>query len=307
MNARWEHPQDTSALAAVFRAGCELDVLAIKPGNVSIDSPGHGMSARDFQLSGEIAAPHVVDRSCLLGERIYRAIEATRQAVGCNTNLGIVLLAAPLIHAAQECQPGDAFPGRLENSLNSFDLTQTAWVYRAIRLAAPGGLGRSEHHDVQDAPTVTLAVAMQAAAPRDFIARQYANGYHEVLGWGRRALAEARLRWGADARAMTALFLAFLAEYPDSHILRKHGDATAAYVQELARQCLLDLDRSAVWEDGRHALDVLDGTLKSAGINPGTSADLCVATWLADRLMRDLKIRCPSSHEHERSRAMRSL
>lgn len=304
MNARWEHPQNTSAMLAAFRAACELDVLAVKPGNVSIDSPGHGMSARDFQLSAEIAAPHMVDRSCLLGERIYRAVEATRQAVGCNTNLGIVLLAAPLIHAAQHCEPGGAFAATLKNSLNSFDLTQTAWVYRAIRLAAPGGLGTPERHDVQDTPTVTLAVAMQAAAPRDFIARQYANGYHEVLDWGRRALAEARLRWGADAQAMTALFLAFLAEYPDSHIQRKHGEAAAAHVQELARQCLLDLDRSAASEDARHALDVLDGTLKSAGINPGTSADLCVATWLADRLMRDLKSRCPSSHE--RPRAARS-
>ena len=106
MNAPYP-PFLREAHADAFRAACELDVLAFKPGNVGVDSPGHGMTAQDFLTSAEVAAPHLAKRGLPLGERIYRAVEATRHAVACNTNLGIVLLAAPLIHAAQNRAGGE--------------------------------------------------------------------------------------------------------------------------------------------------------------------------------------------------------
>ncbi len=44
---------DPSALQAAVRRACELDVNALKPGNVSMDSPGYGMTAADFFASAE--------------------------------------------------------------------------------------------------------------------------------------------------------------------------------------------------------------------------------------------------------------
>ncbi|KAB2321261.1 hypothetical protein F8A86_05105 [Betaproteobacteria bacterium SCN1] len=284
MTARLHSRPCGAALADAFRAACELDVLAFKPGNVSIHSPGHDMHAEDFIASAGAAVPHLVDPALALGERIYRAIAATRQAVGCNTNLGIVLLAAPLLHAAQHRTDGQTLADALQCSLGGFDLEQTDRVYRAIRLAAPGGLGKSPRHDVQNAPNAPLMTAMREASRRDCIARQYATGFADLLDAGAAALARARERWGDDARAMTELFLDFLANRADSHIVRRHGAAAAEGVRQHARQCLDELTGGGTWEAAQDALDAMDRTLKSAGINPGTSADLCVGTWLADRL-----------------------
>lgn len=271
-------------LIGAFHEACELDVLAFKPGNVGIESPGHGMTARDFLTSAEVAAPHLADRALGVGERIYRAIEATRDAVACNTNLGIVLLTAPLIHAAQLRTEDESFADALRRGLKGFDREQTDWVYRAIRLAAPGGLGKSARHDVNKPPETTLLTAMREASRRDCIARQYANGYADLFAASRGTLVEARARWRLDDQRMTTLFLGFLADFPDSHIARKHGAAVAEGARQMARLCQAELRQCARWDDARLFLKQLDLRFKSAGINPGTSADLSVATWLLDRL-----------------------
>ena len=284
MTARLHAQPHADALASAFRAACALDVLAFKPGNVSVHSPGHGMRAEDFIDSAAAAAPHLVDPALALGERIHRAIEATHRAAGCNTNLGIVLLAAPLLHAAQQRTGDETLAAALQRSLGGFDLEQTEQVYRAIRLAAPGGLGKSPRHDVQRAPNAPLMTAMREASRRDCIARQYATGFADLLDAGAATLARARERWGDDAHALTELFLDFLANRADSHIVRKHGAAAAEGVRQRARQCLDELTAGGAWDAAQGALVDMDRTLKSAGINPGTSADLCVGTWLADRL-----------------------
>jgi triphosphoribosyl-dephospho-CoA synthase len=289
MNAPVRHELDLNRCAAAFRAACELDVLAFKPGNVSVESAGHGMRAEDFLISAEVAAPHIADPSLNIGERIYRAVEATRRAVACNTNLGIVLLAAPLIHAAQQLPPDGftsaAFSLSLRNSLHSINLAQTELVYRAIRLAAPGGLGGSRRHDVNHAPKAPLLTAMREASRRDCIARQYANDYADLFSPGRDALTQARARRGVEAQALSELFIAFLADFPDSHVQRKHGMATAEGVRQMARQCQYEVRHSRSWKAARKPLEELDQWLKTSGINPGTSADLSVATWLLDRLL----------------------
>ncbi len=285
MNAPLLYELDLNRCAAAFRAACELDVMALKPGNVSVESAGHGMHAEDFLISAEVAAPHIANPELNIGERIYRAVEATRRAVACNTNLGILLLSAPLIDAAQQRQPDESAADALHRSLARFNLEQTAWVYRAIRLAAPGGLGKSARHDVNHAPKAALLTAMHEASRRDCIARQYANDYADLFSLGRSTLTQARARWGVEAHAMSELFIAFLADFPDSHVQRKHGAATAEGVRQMARQCQYEVRLSPNWEAASKPLEELDRRLKASGINPGTSADLCVATWLLDRLL----------------------
>ncbi len=56
-------------------------------------------AVEQFISSAEASAQHIADPSPGLGQRILKAISATHQAVGCNTNLGIVLLCAPLAQA----------------------------------------------------------------------------------------------------------------------------------------------------------------------------------------------------------------
>lgn len=299
MNAPMLSPPVVPMLSGLFVAACELDVTVFKPGNVSVDSPGHGMTASDFLTSATASAPHVANPELGVGERIYRAVEATRRAVNCNTNLGILLLAAPLLHAAQNQRPGEALARRLHHTLNELGRADAEWAYRAIRFAAPGGLGGSRHHDVNNEPEVTLLKAMQEASSWDRIAYQYASCYADILGAGLASLRQGRERWGNETAAFTTVYLCFLASFPDTHVRRKHGDNTARQVQRLALNCIASLKHCTDWPRVQNHLEGLDRVLKSAGINPGTTADLTVATWLAAHLSNEQEA-CISYNPPER-------
>ncbi len=90
---------------AAFGAACRAELQALKPGNVHVHAPGHGMTVEDFERSAEAAAPWVAAPGLGVGERVLRAVESTRAACGQNTNLGILLLAAPLAAAAERPGP----------------------------------------------------------------------------------------------------------------------------------------------------------------------------------------------------------
>src|SRR5260370_32114149 len=76
---------------------CLLEVAARKPGNVHRSADFPDLHLADFRLSATaIVVP--LDRAAKIGvgAAIHAAIEATRRVVSTNTNLGIVLLLAPL-------------------------------------------------------------------------------------------------------------------------------------------------------------------------------------------------------------------
>jgi triphosphoribosyl-dephospho-CoA synthase len=270
-----------AAIAAAFLAACRAELDAPKPGNVHMHAPGHGMTVADFVSSAEAAAPFISDPARGVGGRVLGAVEATCAACGQNTNLGILLLAAPLAAAAQA---GGELRLSLKRVLAGLTVEDASLAYRAIRLASPGGLGRSDRHDVAAEPAVTLLEAMRAAAARDRIARQYATGFADVLDLGVPRLLAGRKAGWSDAWAMTGTYLAFLAGCPDTHIARKHGGEAA----ESVRQQAVELERRLLaGHDPEASLPVLlafDRELKGAGLNPGTSADLSVASWFAASL-----------------------
>jgi triphosphoribosyl-dephospho-CoA synthase len=270
-----------SEIERAFIDACLLDVMALKPGNVGAHAPGHGMQAVDFVHSAERAASAITQAADSVGERIQRAIIATRAVASGNTNLGIVLLAAPMVHAAARCAPPrqrEGFARELRAVLATLTVADAELAFAAIRLANPGGLGTSARHDVQRPAEVTLLDAMREAAERDMIARQYAEGYAAIIETGLARLDAARMR-GRDLRwATTETYLAFLARYPDSHIARKFGWDEAQSV----RQAASEFDRAAGEALHLHTLHAplmeWDAALKARGLNPGTSADLTVAT-----------------------------
>jgi triphosphoribosyl-dephospho-CoA synthase len=283
-----------AAVQGVFLEACALDVLARKPGNVSAASPGHRMHAELFLRSARAAAAPLCAPRAPVGERIESAVRATQRVVQCNTNLGIVLLCAPIV-AAQERRavagPRPALAAALRAVLGALDVDDARAAYRAIALARPAGLGSAPEQDVAAAPTVGLRAAMALAAGRDRIARQYAQAYVDVFDAGvvsfEHARELARRRGDADRaaaiRAMQSAFLEFLASWPDSHIARKHGDAAAHSVMAEARPWRERARRGDAL-DADPAWAAWDESLKARGLNPGTSADLCVATALVAAL-----------------------
>jgi triphosphoribosyl-dephospho-CoA synthase len=282
-----DHPALVRARAAFLRA-CRLDVETVKPGNVSVDSAGHGMTAAQFIASADAAASALFARGAPVGERILGAVRRTRDVAGCNTNLGIVLLVAPLAaaldlladHAATDAATTiTAWRTATEKVLAGLDLDDARAAFRAIALANPGGLGDAPEQSVHEAPTVDLRTAMTLAAERDSIARQYANGFRDVFETGLQAV---RHVWppGQSPLATSVtlnVFLTFLSRWPDSHIVRKHGLTVAQSVTGEARR-RHEAMRRDVFADELGSLGAWDSELKVRGINPGTSADLTVAT-----------------------------
>lgn len=274
-----------AAIGAAFLAACRLDVAALKPGNVHHYADGHGMRAEDFVASAEAAAPALCRDGRPLGRRLLDAVTATRQAVGCNTNLGILLLCAPLALAAERAC-GDSLERAVVEVLAGLDAEDAALAYRAIALANPGGLGEAGEHDVRRPPRLGLVEAMALAAPRDRIARLYADDFADLFGFALPLLRN-RLEAGDDIEtATTMLYLALLARWPDSHLLRKFGDSAAQTVTREAADLRIRL-RAEPIAANRHALLLdWDKRLKQQGFNPGTSADLTVATLFAHGLMQ---------------------
>ena len=250
------------------------ELEAIKPGNVHVFADGHGMVVQDFITSARVASAEIAVTELSVGQRILNAVNATVKAVGCNTNLGIVLLAAPLIHASIRRMP-------LHQVLQDLTVEDAVLCYQAITLASPAGLGEVAEHDVRTHPSVTLLQAMQAASGLDRIAYQYASAYEDVLGFGAARFEEALLRWDNPSWAVTATYLGFLAKFPDTHVMRKHGLKAA---QDLQQQAMAYERGYMEHENPKKYLGELlryDTNLKQNGLNPGTSADLTVATLLA--------------------------
>lgn len=126
-------------LSEFYQQACEIELQAFKPGNVSVYSEGHDMTVDDFRRSAAASAEPLCNPNYCLGEKIYYAVKATREAVHCNTNLGIILLCAPLVEAASQLQPSGTLRLALRHVLTSTTITDANWVFKAISLAAPGG------------------------------------------------------------------------------------------------------------------------------------------------------------------------
>ena len=269
---------DRASLQRAVRSACELDVTALKPGNVSVDAPGYGMTAADFLASAEAIAGPITMPGLSVGARIFTAIEATQKVVNCNTNLGIVLLLAPIIQAAEASQNFASVQPELQRVLNGLTIDDAQWAYRAIRLAKPGGMGKRAEHDITEVPRVTLVTAMQEAADHDQIAQLYITGFRTLFELALPVWRNAMQCWNSPIWATAAVFLKLLEVQPDSLITRKFGRAKSEAVSSAAKLHRAALEAAADPRSLRDDFLNWDATLKSGGLNPGTTADMTVAT-----------------------------
>lgn len=273
-------------IEAAFLKACHGELQALKPGNVHIHAPGHGMDIAHFERAAAAAAPFIADPNLSVGKRILRATEASFAATGLNTNLGIVLLCAPLAKAAAETDVGTGLRRRLAVILGTLSEDDADDAFAAIRIANPAGLGEVEDGDVRNSTTrLTLIKAMHLAANRDRIANAYVTAYEDIFDFALPALVEARQRAERDDLAVTTLHMTLLSEFSDSHIARKFGTKAADEVRIEARQ------RASQWTpittvNSLNKLLEFDASLKARGLNPGTTADFVVATLFAADLSR---------------------
>lgn len=265
---------------------CLIEVGASKPGNVSRLYDFHDMRMEDFLLSAAAIGPAIRQAGQVsVGETILRAIQDTKRLVRANTNLGIVLLLAPLARAALTPGPG-TLRERLSGVLAGLTVEDARLAYRAIRLASPGGLGRVDRGDVSVEPDVTLRQAMALAAGRDSVACEYVTDYAITFAQTVPILRDCLHSCPSNTDATVQTALTLLTRVPDTLIIRKLGWDTA---WEISRQAEEVLRQGGVLsERGRAALAHFDSSLRDAcnRLNPGTTADL-VTTALFVLLLED--------------------
>jgi triphosphoribosyl-dephospho-CoA synthase len=263
-------------VAAAGQLACLLEVSAPKPGNVSPERHFHDTRYEDFLASAVAIGPALAGAGeNPLGTTIRHAVEATRRWTRSNTNLGIVLLLAPLARAA--LREGASLRERLRTVLTETTVTDAGEVYAAIRRARPGGLGEAEAEDVAGAPTVSLRDAMALAAERDAIAREYVTDFALTFETGVPAVLAARREGLAWSDTVVETYLTLLDAAPDTHIARKLGAAEAVAISLQAREVRASGGTRS--PEGRQALGVLDTELRDQRNrrNPGTTADLTCA------------------------------
>lgn len=268
-------PGTVSAYATL---ACLLEASAPKPGNVSPGRPFHDMGYADFLASAVAIGPVLAQAGQRpMGETIRDALRATRRWSGANTNLGMVLLLAPLARAALAGGDG-TLRERLHRILHATTVRDAVEVYGAIREAQAGGMGEVPDQDLSQRPTVTLLEAMALAESRDSIAAEYVSDFAITFDTGLPALRTARgagLPW---EDAVVETFLILLGAKSDTLIARKLGTQAADAVRDRARDVLaLGGVRSPA---GRAEVERFDAELRHShnSRNPGTTADLTAAT-----------------------------
>ena len=171
-----------------------------------------------------------------------------------------------------------------EQVLQNLTVEDARDAFAAIALANPGGLGRAGEADVREPPAITLLEAMRLAQHRDRIAWNYTHAFPDVFRRGRPLLLALEARGWPPGWAVSGLFMALLARLPDSHVARRQGPAAALALRRRVRPLARRLLAAGRPADLADELLALDAALKQERINPGTTADLVVASCFALRL-----------------------
>jgi triphosphoribosyl-dephospho-CoA synthase len=252
--------------------------------------------------SATVSAPVIANPIFTVGERILQSVHATHQRVACNTNLGVILLIAPIINALFKCYQADKVDciaksaqnktlnnnyqykfklvdirHHIQNVMSDLTVDDAKRTAEAIQFAKPAGLGNVATYDVNAPIKATLYTLMEAAENRDMIAYQYTHGYKTIVDEGLKIYIDAFTQFQNKAWATTALYLHLLSNYPDSHIMRKYGQDTANVVLEEAKPYCDEFWQASNPKRQFASLLKWDSALKSRRINPGTTADLTVA------------------------------
>lgn len=267
------------ALAWAANLACLLEVSADKPGNVTWGKEFGDARYVDFMASAVAIGPafrHAAERP--VGEVIAQAVRDTGRLANSNTNLGMILMLAPLARAAGLGHPQGLRAG-VRQVLADLTVEDARQTFGAILRAEPGGLGEVDEYDVrQQEVDITLLEAMRLAQHRDRIAQEYVTDYALTFELGYPSLARFWAEGHRFSSAIVQAYLTLLSEAPDTLIARKKGWEAARAVSEQARDAL---EAGGAFSDrGLRAVAELDRSLRDPGhtLNPGTTADLLAAS-----------------------------
>jgi len=274
-------------IAWAAQLSCFFEVLAEKPGNVTRTRDCSGLRLEQFMASAAAIGPAFVSASTSsVGEIIGKGVEHTRTLAGVNTNVGILLMLAPLAKAATLDGP-DNLRGSLRRVLAELTVEDARLAYAAILKAAPHGLDAVEEGDIRDtAVDISLREAMGLARERDTLAAQYVTDFQLVFQ-GCEGLVEQLDRGRTLSQAVVHVYLSTLAAVPDTDIARKTDREQAAAISAKAAEVLAA--GSVFTDQGRAAVARFDALVRDGQrlFNPGTTADLMAGALFAYLISRE--------------------
>lgn len=271
-------PLAADKIAWAAQIACLLESSAEKPGNVTRSKEFFDSRYEDFLVSAIAIGPAFRNAThASVGETIQRAVKDTQGLVGTNTNLGMVLLLAPLAKAAGNGHP-QGLQAAVAKVLDALTINDAELAYEAIRLAVPAGLGKVERYDVREAKIdITLREAMMLAQDRDTVAREYVTCFENTFNLGYLTLLRFWEHGHRLSDSIVQTFLTILAQVPDALITRKNGQTIAEQVSQSARKVL---ERGGIFSaEGREEIHNFDLLVRDERhrLNPGTTADLVAA------------------------------
>lgn len=264
-------------LKAAYLFSCKKDIELIKPGNVNLLSPHKDTKAQDYLDSATLSSKELFNQNHSLGKRILESVKVTRSQVNVNTNLGIILLCAPVIQSYIDFNALD-LRDCIKKTLSATSVKDTHDLCAAINISSPGGLGDSDMYDTASYPNISIKQIMDYSKEYDRISYQYSHNFTDIFDFIIPKLEFLNQRYESLDISLSLLFIEILAKIPDSHISRKFGDKIAKKTSNNAYDLLKILEREYDPDYLAKALNNLDYEYKKKGINPGTTADLLVAS-----------------------------
>ena len=263
-----------------------LEVSATpKPGNVDRHRDLNELRFEQFMAGGVGAGAglrQAADGNDI-GPAFERAVAGMAELAGENTQFGCLLLLVPLVRAAAN----DALtPDGVTELVEATTVDDAISFYRAFEHAEvsvgdpPEDAGALDVRRGGDAAEtlrereLTLYDIMELSAdPDDGVAdgnaREWVTGFERAFDAADRLLAAE----GPVGDRTARVFLALLAEEPDTLVAITHDEATARSVSDRAAAVADDIAGS----DNLSAAEALAEEFVDAGYNPGTTADLTAA------------------------------
>ncbi|MFX1558552.1 MAG: triphosphoribosyl-dephospho-CoA synthase [Promethearchaeota archaeon] len=231
---------------------------------------------------------NTVSNDVNLGFFIKKAVNnMMRWQQGGNVLLGHILILAPLAATAVICLKLNSkslnnFKSILKEVIAGTTVEDTIYLYEAIKICNPGGLGEIGKYDIydEDSPRelkedkITLKKIFELSKDYDLISSEYSTGFSIILNHGLRYYLNCYNKFKDINIATVNTFLRLLSEHPDTLIIRKSGLESALFVSNMAIK-ILNKGGISTKKGLKMTLNFDKKLHKKKGeLNPGTTADL---------------------------------
>jgi len=242
----------------------------------------------------EIGLRQIRTEEAEMGSIIKSAVTQVKQwQRGGNTSLGTIILLTPLSVAAGMAYiksthrpPLSGIRESLSEILRRNTPEDVLHLYKAIRIASPGGLGKVSKLDVSDPSSerdileegVTLQDIFKISAERDSISKEWTTSFDISFNTGLPEFESTYQKTRNLNYATIHTYLRILSRVPDTLIARKRGILEAERIAARAEEVLQG--GGCLTEEGWGELNRFDSELRDPKneLNPGTSADLTAAS-----------------------------